>query len=259
MPADLKIEVIGKERVELDPEEPPLGEQRPSLLHRVHEVGRLIALRENDRLPAERSDLGAPDVEDVAVLRDIGEGHIRLTAHEPVAEPRPVKKERDPVLPADAGELIELALFIERSVLRRMGDVDHSREHHVFMVAVRIEAFKVGAEDFRQDLAVLLPDREHFISGILDGAGLVNAYVAGLCGDDPLKVSQHRRDDHRVRLGSPDQELHVEVLPADRPFDLLLRALRVAVGAVPGQSLHVGLRKVLQDRRMGACDIVAFK
>lgn len=65
----VQIEVVGEERVELDANESSLGEECAVLLDDTEEMGICIAMCEYDRLTTKCADLGATDVEHIAMVR----------------------------------------------------------------------------------------------------------------------------------------------------------------------------------------------
>ena len=125
MAADLEIEVIREERVELDAQQAAFREERAVQFDVGEEMGRR-AFREDHRFAAEGAHFCAADIEDVGQGGDIGERHVGGGAHEAVAEARAVDVEGQGVFVADAAQRRELVFRVERSVFRGVGNVDHA-------------------------------------------------------------------------------------------------------------------------------------
>ena len=66
MPANTEIEVVGKERVELESQQSALRQQRSVLLDDREERLRRIAFRKDHRFAAQGADFGAAYIEYVA-------------------------------------------------------------------------------------------------------------------------------------------------------------------------------------------------
>ena len=220
---------------------------------------RLVALREDDGFAAEGSAFGPADVEHIAQAGDVRKRDVGLFAREAVRQAGAVQVERHVVAAADGAEFFELRFAVQRAVLRRLGDVHHSREHHVLVVAVRIEAFDPLSDGLRFQLAVDVRQREDLVTGVLDGAGLVCGDMPRVRGDDAFIVFQKRRNDHGVCLRAADEELDVRVGTFTCHADLLLRAVAVAVRSIAGQLLEVRVCERLQH--VGVCpgDVITFK
>ena len=96
--SDLKVQVIGKQRLELDRGDPAFCQQGAVLLDNSEEMRNIPLLRDDDRLPEQRPALGASDIESVAENRDIRKCDVILRAGQGIGKPCAVKIERDPVL-----------------------------------------------------------------------------------------------------------------------------------------------------------------
>ena len=134
--ADALVEPIGKERVELDAEQPSLGEQRAVLLDDGEKVWNEPRLGNDDRLAEQRAAFRAADVENVAQRGKVAQCHVVFRTGERVGKARAVNIERQTLFAAERADGRELLSGIERTVLRRLGDVDHPGHDRV--VAVRV-------------------------------------------------------------------------------------------------------------------------
>ena len=94
---DPAIEIVREERVELNAEQPAFCQEGAVLFHRREEVFR-GSLRENDGFPAEGSDLGSADIEDIAEVFQVREGIVAGRTGQGIAQTGPVDEERQLVL-----------------------------------------------------------------------------------------------------------------------------------------------------------------
>ena len=213
----------------------------------------------HDRLAAECADLRAADVEHVRESGNVFDRYVGVAAHESVAETCAVEEERQLPLMADLSDRLELRLPVERAVLGRMTDVDHAREYHVIVVAVRIERRHHVIELRSIHLAVVARKCEDLVSCEFDGTRLMAVDMTGLHGDHAL-VHPKRRIDHRlVRLCATGQEKDFRLRMSDKCADLLLRTVTVDIGTVARQLLHIRPCQCLQHLRMTALCIITCK
>ena len=175
--ADLFIQAVGEQGVELNRVQAALCDHRAVALDHGLELARHIAVREHDRLAAQRAALGAADVEHIGQPCDVRERHVGI-CRQAVAEARAIEEERQIECLAHGGNALQLVFRVKRAVFGRMGDIDHAREYHVVMAFVRIERLDVLAQIVRVQLAVPVRNGQHLVSGALDGAGLMGVHMA---------------------------------------------------------------------------------
>ena len=259
MGADLEIELVREQRLELGAEQAALGQQRAVLLHLVDEVRRRPALREDHGFAAEGPDLGAPDVEHIAEGGQLREREVVRGAHQPVAQARPVDIQRQALRAADSGDLLQFGFAVERAVLRGEGEIDHAGEHHVLVRLVPVEGLDEAGDVRGFQLAVGARDGEDLVARVFDGPGLVQADVARIGCDHALPVLEQGADDQLVRLGPAGDEVHFSLRPAAGGADPFGRAGAEGVAPVAGQDLAVGLEQVPEHGGMGSVDIVVGK
>ena len=113
------------------------------------------------------------------------------------------------------------------------------------MIAVCVEAFDPFFDSLRFQLAVDVRQRQHLVTGVLNGTGFVGTDMSCICGDDAFVVLQQGRDDDGIRLRAADEEFDVRVRALACRADLFFRALAVLVCPVPGQLLEVRVRERL--------------
>ena len=90
-----EIQSVGKERVELNPRDPPFGEQRSVLLDDREEMRHRVLLWEHHRLPEKCAAFGAADVKGIAQAGKVGKMRVIFRAGQGACKPRPVKVEGD--------------------------------------------------------------------------------------------------------------------------------------------------------------------
>ena len=84
--ADGEVQVIGEQHVELDAQQPPLCQQCALLLDHGHKVCR-CAVGEHHSLAAQRTHLGAADVEHIGQPGKVGQCYVRALGSQTVAQP----------------------------------------------------------------------------------------------------------------------------------------------------------------------------
>ena len=122
----------------------PLGQQRAMLLDTGQETGGHVVFGEHDGLAEECAAFGAADVKYVAETGDVCQRHIRTGGCQPVGQAGAVQIQGHLEFPADLRNGLQFLFAVQGAVLRRVGDVDHSGEHHMLMVPVLPEvAYKL--------------------------------------------------------------------------------------------------------------------
>ena len=105
---------------------------------------RRVPFRKYYSFPAECAHLSASDIKDVTDPCDIRQGHIRLRAHETVAQTRAVQIQRHLIGMTYLRDGLQFSFAIERTVLRRPGHIHHPRKYHMLMIAILKKCFQVS-------------------------------------------------------------------------------------------------------------------
>ena len=242
--ADFLIQPIGEQGIELQRVQTALGDHRAAALDHRDKLFRHISVREHNGFAAERAALGAANVEHIGELCDVCQRHISI-CREAVAEACAIQKQWHGKLPAHGRNALQLVSRVKRAVFGRMGDVHHAREHHVVMACVRVEGLHILAQIVRIQLAVLMRNGQHLVSGGLDGAGFMRVHMpAGRRHNTLIRTEQRVNDDH-VGLRAAGQEIHLSVRAVRRRFDLFCRRSGKFIVAVAGNRLHIRLCQML--------------
>ena len=256
--ADGEIQPVGEQHVELDAQQPPLCQQRALLLDHGHKVGR-CAVGEHHSLAAQRTHLGAADVEHIGQPGKVGQRHVCTLGSQTVAQPCAVQEQRHFVLLTHSVQGFQLGLGVQGAVLGGVGDVHHAGEHHVVVVTVGVESGHQLPQLGSIHLAVVLRQSDHLVAGVLDGTGLVPGHMAGGSGHHALPPLQHGRNDDGVALRTAGNELHIGLRAGAGSADLLAGAGAVGVGAVARDLFKVGLGQLLQNGGVCTLAVVVFK
>ncbi len=107
--ADLGVQAVGEEHIELQTHQAALGQQSALLLDHGHKVGG-SAVGEDDSLAAERTYLGAADVEHIGQAGNVSQRDIGALADQTVAQPGTVHEQGHVVGVADGGKCFQLSL-----------------------------------------------------------------------------------------------------------------------------------------------------
>ena len=103
------VEVVGEQRLELEAYQCPFGNDGAVLLLDAEEVLVGGTVGEDDGLAAPGPYLGASDVEDIAVARQVGQRDVAAVGREPVAQTGAVDIERNLIALAYLVDVVELA------------------------------------------------------------------------------------------------------------------------------------------------------
>ena len=150
-----------------------------------------LAVGKDDGFAAEGANLGAADVEDIAVAGQVGQGDVVALGHQAVAQSCAVNVERNFVVLADLVEVVQLAGGIERAQLGGEGDVDQARMHGMVLVAVVHVVVEVLVQHLGFHLAVRVGDGDDFVLCELHGTRLVDIDVSRADADDALILIEH--------------------------------------------------------------------
>ena len=257
--ANLKIQAIGKERLELHARQATFGQQRAMLLNARNGMSRSMHAAEHHGLAAQSTALGAADVEHVAQLRQLGQGDVAFVGRQRIGQAGTIHKQRNLALLAHRMNRRELGLGVQRAVFGRQTHVHGTREHRVLVALVLVKHLDVVFEIIGVHLALVTGDGEHLVAAKLDGACLMASNVAGLGGNDALVRSEQHIDHRRVGLRAAHQQEHIRVRRLAGLADKLLGTLGVRVGTVAGLRLHIGIDERLQHRRVCAVGIVVVE
>ena len=256
--ADGEVQVIGEQHVELDAQQPPLCQQCALLLDHGHKVRR-CAVGEHHSLAAQRTHLGAADVEHIGQPGKVGQCYVCALGSQTVAQPCTIEEQRHLVLLTHSVQGFQLRLGVQGAVLGGVGDVHHAGEHHVVVVVVGVEGGHQRPQLGGVHLAVVLRQGDDLVAGVLDGTGFVPGHMAGGSSHYALPPLQHGRNDDGVALGTAGDELHIGLRAGAGGADLLPGAGAVGVGAVAGDLFKVGLGQLLQNGGVCTLAVVVFK
>ena len=216
MAAQVEIQPVGKEGVELDPVQPAFGQQGTALFDLGEEMlGRVVA-RKDDRFAAQGSHLGPADIEYIGKGGYVRERQVASFRRQAVGEPGSVKIERNIVAVAHFVNRFEFLSGIEGPVFGGEGKVHHAREDHVFVVGIVEEGFQQSFNFAGEHFPVVAGNGQNLVAGMLDGPGFMDGNVARLCGDNTLPALQEAADDGLVGLGAACQEEHAGIGTAAR-------------------------------------------
>ena len=109
------------------------------------------------------------------------------------------------------------------------------------VACVRIKGLNIFTEIVRIQLAILMRNGQHLVSGGLDGAGFMRVHMtAGGRHNALIRTEQRINDDH-VGLCAAGQEIHLSVRAVRRCFNLFCRRGGKFIVAVAGNRLHIRL------------------
>ena len=255
---DAFVASVGKECVELQPQQPPLCQQRAVLLDDGEKMRQQTGLC-HDSLSEQRAAFRAADVEYVAQLGKIVERHVVFGARQRIGQARAVQIQRDAILMTRGAYGGELCARIERAVFGGVGNIYHAR--HDRMVAGCVAQISVQARlDLRGgDLAVLVRQCQHLVAAKFNGAGLVHGDVSGIRCNDALIALQQRVDHGRVRLRTAHQKEDICVRRAAGCADLRPRGVTVFIQTVARRFKIIRFRQPLKNRRMRALHVIGCK
>lgn len=108
---NLEVQAILEERLELDAQQPALGQHAPLLLDQVAEIRLQLRVHQHHGLAEERPHLGAANIEYIRMSRNKGQVQIAARRSQAVAQPRAVQKQIQSMELADLVESGQL-LFV---------------------------------------------------------------------------------------------------------------------------------------------------
>ena len=249
--ADVEVEIVLQQRLELYAQQPALGQHTAPLLDVPAEVG--AGDRQHHGLAKQRAVLGAADGEHIRQRRQIRQCQIAFRGGEGGAKTGAVQEQQQAVLIAAVPQSGQLRLGVDGADLSGIGNVDHLRGDHVLRAVMTGQN---GLHHSGSHLAVRGGLHADLVAGGFDGAGLVAVDVAGVGGDHRLIGGQQRRDDRQVGLGAADQEVNVCLgSGADRP-DQVTGLLTDGVHAVAAGLDQIGVRQSLKNLGMRAFAVI---
>ena len=149
--------------------------------------------------------------------------------------------------------------MVDRAHFGRLRDVDHSWLHAVLQpFVVEMAAIHLLNQLWR-DFSIDAWHGDYFVSCRLDGTGLMHGDVSGFHTYHSLVWTQNGGYDGFVCLCAADEKMHIGIGGIADASDNLACILAVAVFAVSGGLLHVGLCKSLKDACMRSFGVVAFE
>ena len=222
------------------------------LLDDRHEMLWHVAVREHHGLAEHRAHLGAADIEHVARRADVLDRHVVAGGGQRVAETRAVDEQRHVVLRADLADRLELGQRVQRAVFGGLRNVHAAGEHHMRVVAVRVERGAVFVEFIRVDFAVMVGEREHFVAGEFDSARLMHVHMSG-GGRHHARIRWGDGvDDDLVGLSAADEEEDFGVRACAGLADFGFGAFADVVGAVAGILVGRGFGETGDDSGVAA-------
>ena len=257
--ADVKIQVIREQRVKLHADQAAFGHHGPVLLDVGDEALRRAVTGEHHGLPTKRPHLGAADIEGVAQGGNVGQGHVGFITRQPVAQPRPVQKQRDCILLAYLMQGFQLRLAVQRAVFRGMGNIHPAGINHVRIGGVGVEGLEIRFQFARVDLAVMGRQGQHLVAGVFDGSGFVHVDVARRSGNHALRAVEQPVDHHLVALCAANQKENIRLRVVDSGADFVLCPQGIFVLTVAHLLDKIRFDQGLQQLRMRAFGIVVFK
>ena len=237
-----------EEGLELEADEGALGDDGTMLFLDREEVLVGRAVGEDDGLTTKGANLGATDIEDIAMTGKEGKGDVALRGHEAVAKAGSVDVEGEVVALADGIEVGELAGAVEGAVLGGEGDVDEAGVDAVVAIAVVVVVVEVTIENRGGKLAVAgVREGDDFVLGELDGTGFVDVDVAGGDAEDAFVLIEHGVDGGGVGLGAASEEEDLGVGEATGLADEGTGTVGILVEAVGDGTGGVVAHKGVED------------
>ena len=160
---------------------------------------------------------------------------------------------------ADRRDAFQLVFRVNRAVFGRMRDIDHAREYHVVVARVRVERLHIVAQVVRVELAVLMRNGQHLVSGGLNRAGFVGVYVAAARRHDALIRAQECVDDDHIGLRAAGEEVNLSLRAGTRLFDFFCRRGGKFIVPVAGNRFHIGFHQMFQNFGVCAVTVIVFK
>ena len=180
IPADIQVQVVRKKRVELNAQQPSFRQHRSMLLHHCHKMLRRVSPGKYHSFSAESSHLRSADVKYIADFSYVREFHVCLRTHQSIAKTGPVQKERYLVFMTYDSDILQFLPAVQRTVLCRPGQINHSRKDLMFIAFILIKIFQICPDLSGVQLALMFRQRQHLVSGIFDRSGLMGIDVACL-------------------------------------------------------------------------------
>ena len=269
---ETQVEAVGKERVELDAEHAPLGQQRAVALDGGKEILRRADAGKHHRLAKHGSHLGAADIEHIAMACQEGQVVVAGIGHKSIAQACTVDIESEVVAAARLVEAGELAAGVDHAQLGRHGDIDHARLHHVGRRLVGSKGVHEVVERGGSELAVDGGKRDDLVSDSLDRSRLVYGDVARLDRDDRLAAHEQRVDDGGIGLGATGEEedigighLHCLAYAPDGRLAVRVRAIarRTVVIGIGKTTEYLGGTSIVvitlkRNHNLSCCKVVIY-
>ena len=168
------IKIIPEQFIELDSQQSSLCEKSSMLLDDCEQMGDFFRVRNYHRLAKKRAALRASDIKSIAQRCQIRQAHIILRTGQGIRKSCPIHIQINPILITYISESLQFCFCIKRSILCRMGQINHSGHYHMFMVLVTVEIFKIFFHIYGRYLSVLMRDCKNFMPVCFDGARFVD-------------------------------------------------------------------------------------
>ena len=219
----------------------------------------LFRIRDHHCFTKQCAALGAADVKGITKLCQILKAHIVLRACERIGKSRTINIQTNPEPVTDLSESLQFRFRIKSSILRRMGQIDHSRHHHMFMICVIIVIFQISFHVTCRDLSVLMRNCKDLMSVRLDRPRLMNTDMPRLGSNDSLIGSQQGVDHDGIGLCSSCQKFHSSAFASAGFSDPVPGGFGELVHPVSRCFHHIGLYHSLQNVRMRSFCIITGK
>ena len=149
--------------------------------------------------------------------------------------------------------------MIDRADLRGVGNVNHTRLHHMLVASVLPMSLYYFPDLVPFELSVPSRKSQDLVAGGLDRAGLVAVDMARIGGDHALPGLQAGSDDCKIRLGTAHQEMDLAFGQFTFFQNHLSGLTAVIVLPVAGGLLQIGFNQSLYDTLMSAFVIITIK
>ena len=244
---------------ELLTQQAALGQHAAVLLDGIAEILFQRVIGDDHGLAKQCAALGAAQVEHIAQGGVVLQGQVVGFAHQAVGHAGAVHKQVQPQLIAGGRDVGQLGLGVERAHLGGVGDVDHTGLHLMLVAGVGAVFFHRVADLPCRDLAVFIGQGQALVAGGFYCAGLVYMDMAAVGAQHTLPGLEGRIDDRQVGLGRTYKKVHGGIRGVAQGADLVRSGGAIAVLAIAGGLVKVGLLHQFQHRGGSAFAVITFK
>lgn len=259
MPRQLHVQVVFEKHFELYADQPAFCQQSAVLLDHVTESGIKARRRENDGFAEECAYFRSADVEHVAKAGNVGKRQVVVAGSQSVAHACSVDEKRQAMAAASRADGFKLGFRVDCSDFGGKRDVDHAGLHAMFGAGIAVVEFAHFVDRFRTQFPIDAFHGNDFVSGRLDGTCFVHGNMPCLDTNNALIRAKKGGYDSLVGLRAADEEMDGCVGCAASLFDQTAGIFAETIFPVARGLCHVGGGEPLQDSRMSALCIIAFK